>query len=80
MQERRKSARSRVVKNAKLVLGASSVIDCVVRNLTNVGARVEISHTTDLPDALELTFDGGRSYRPCRIIWRATDETGVEFR
>ena len=79
MQERRRSARSRVVKSAKLVLGASSVIDCVVRNLTNVGARVEISYTTDLPESLQLTFDGGRSYRPCRIIWRTINETGVKF-
>jgi hypothetical protein len=79
MQERRRSARSRVVKGAKLVLGASLVIDCVVRNLTNVGARIQISNTTDLPESLELTFDGGRSYRPCRIVWRTTNETGVEF-
>jgi len=79
MQERRRSARSRVIKGAKLVLGASLVIDCVVRNLTNVGARIQISNTTDLPESLELTFDGGRSYRPCRIVWRTTDETGVEF-
>jgi hypothetical protein len=79
MQERRKSARSRVLKGAKLVLGASSVIDCVVRNVTNIGARVQIANTVELPEALGLTFDGGYTVRPCRIVWRSVTETGVEF-
>ena len=32
MQERRKLARTRVLKGAKILLGKSSVIDCVVRD------------------------------------------------
>jgi hypothetical protein len=34
MQERRKSGRSRALKDAKLFFGSSSMIDCVVRNFT----------------------------------------------
>ncbi|HZP68301.1 MAG TPA: PilZ domain-containing protein [Pseudolabrys sp.] len=79
MIERRKSVRSRVLKSAKLVLGHSSIIDCVVRNLTNTGARIQIANTVDLPQAFEMTFDGGRSIRPCRLVWRTVTETGVEF-
>jgi PilZ domain-containing protein len=79
VQERRKLARSRVLKGAKIVLGNSSVIDCAVRNVTNSGARVQIANTVDLPNGLDLTFDGGRSLRPCRVVWRSVTETGVEF-
>jgi len=79
MQERRKLARSRVLKGAKIVLGNASVIDCAVRNVTNSGARVQIANTVDLPDDLGLTFDGGRSVRPFRVVWRSVTETGVEF-
>ena len=79
MQERRKLVRSRVLKGAKIVLGNSSVIDCAVRNVTNGGARVQIANTIDLPDDLGLTFDGGRSFRPCRVVWRSVTETGLEF-
>lgn len=79
MQERRKSFRSRVLKSAKIVVGSSSVIDCVVHNLTNVGARVEVSNSASLPENIHLTFDRGRSLRPCRIIWRKVDATGLEF-
>lgn len=76
MQERRKLVRS---KGAKIVLGNASVIDCAVRNVTNGGARVQIANTIDLPDDLGLTFDGGRSFRSCRVVWRSVIETGVEF-
>ena len=79
MQERRKRGRAQVIKNAKLVLGTSSVVDCVVSNLTNTGARVEVPNTIALPDNLVLTFDGGRSMRSCRLVWRTLDETGIEF-
>ena len=79
MQERRNSSRSRELKAAKLVLGTSSVIDCVVCNVTNAGARIEIANTVELPEGLGLSFDGGFSIRPCRIVWRTVSETGVKF-
>jgi hypothetical protein len=79
MQERRRSSRSHVLKGAKIVLGTSSVIDCVVRNVTNAGARIQIANTVELPEGLGLSFDGGFSIRPCRIAWRTVTETGVEF-
>ncbi|MGB7773517.1 MAG: PilZ domain-containing protein [Pseudolabrys sp.] len=77
MQERRKSGRSRVLKGAKLLLGTSSVLDCIVRNATNTGARVQIANTVELPDG--LTLDGGYWVRRCRVVWRTLTETGVEF-
>ncbi|MGB7857292.1 MAG: PilZ domain-containing protein, partial [Pseudolabrys sp.] len=70
MAERRKSGRSRVLKSAKLVLGRSAIIDSVVRNLTNKGARLQIANTVDLPRDFEMTLDGGYSIRPCRLVWR----------
>ena len=80
MNERRKIARSRVLKGAKLLIGSStSMIDCVVRNVTNAGARIQIANTVDLPDDLGLTLDGGHTVRPCRVVWRSVTETGVQF-
>ena len=77
-RERRSSARSRVLKGAKIVIG-TSVIDCVVRNVTNTGARIHIPDSVELPEAFDLTFDGGYSYRCCRIKRRSITETGVQF-
>ena len=79
MHERINSMRSKVLKGAKIILGTSSVIDCVVRNVTNTGARVELANTVELPEDLGLTFDGGRSIRPCKVVWRTVTETGIQF-
>ena len=78
-RERRSTARSRILKGAKVILGTSSVIDCVVRNVTNTGARIHIPDTVDLPEAFDLTFDGGYSFRSCQVIWRSITEAGVQF-
>ena len=79
MQERRKVTHTSVLKGGKFLLGKNSVIDCVVRDLTNAGAGVEVPNTIDLPEALDLTFDGGRSIRPCRSVWRKLSKAGVKF-
>jgi len=79
MLERRKSVRSRVLKAAKLILGTSTPIDCVVHNVTSGGARIQIANTVELPADFGLTFDAGFSIRPCRIAWRSVTETGVKF-
>ena len=79
MQERRKRPRMHVLKSAKFILGKSSVFDCVVRDLTNVGAGIDIPNAIDLPEVLEMTFDDGRSIRPCQLVWRTLSKTGVEF-
>ena len=79
MQERRKRPRMRVLKSAKFILGKSSVFDCVVRDLTNVGAGIDIPNAIGLPEVLEMTFDDGRSIRSCRLVWRTLSKTGVEF-
>jgi hypothetical protein len=79
MSERRKVPRLRVLKGVKIVLGTSSVLDCIVRDLTNIGARISITNALDLPEVVDVTFDGGRTFRPCRLAWRTLDETGVEF-
>ena len=77
VQGRRNSTRSRVLRGAKIILGMSSVMDCVVRNVTKSGARLQIPNTVELPEDLGLTFDGGRSIRECRVVWRTVVSGGL---
>jgi len=79
MPERRRYARMRVLKTAKIVIGTSSVLDCVVRDLSSTGARIEIPNAIGLPEAVDVTFDGGHTFRPCLLKWRTLNATGVEF-
>ncbi len=80
MLERRRVPRTRVLKGAKIILNdRSSLSDCTVRNLTNVGASVHVPSTMGIPDVFALSFDCGRSSRQCLVIWRAENKIGVSF-
>jgi hypothetical protein len=57
----------------------ASITACAVRHLTKVGARIEVPSTFDVPETFNMTFDGGRSIRPCRLVWRSFNEVAVEF-
>jgi hypothetical protein len=79
MQERRKTPRTRVLKGAKMLLGKFSVIDCVVHDLTDSGAGLQVPNTNGLPETFDVTLDAGHSIRPSRLIWRKLDKAGVKF-
>ncbi len=79
MHGRRKFDRTCVQKSARILLEDSSGFDCIVQDLTNTGAGIQVSNLINLPEALDLTFDFGRSIRPCRLAWRNLDRMGVEF-
>jgi hypothetical protein len=79
MLERRKFQRTQVMARARIILEDSSIIDCTVRDLTVAGAGILATPMTDISDRFDLTFDGARSLRPCRLIWRTRDRLGVEF-
>jgi hypothetical protein len=79
MQQHRKFERTRMQKNARILLKEYSKIDCVVRDLTNTGAGIQLPKMLDLPETLDLTFDRGRSIRSCRLVWRSLDRLGVKF-
>jgi len=80
VQERRRVRRTRVLKDAKVIFDQQTLtVDCVVRNLTNLGGCLHVPGATGFPVAFELTFDDGRSGRKCRVIWRLADTTGVVF-
>jgi len=80
MLERRSIRRTRALKRAKIILNdRSSLFDCIVRNLTNVGASVLVRSSIGIPDSFVLSFDLRRSTRQCRVIWRVENELGVQF-
>ena len=78
--ERRVVQRTRVMRNAKIIAPRrSQVIHCTVLNLTSTGACLEVANTYGVPDSFELTFESGRTRRPCRVAWRTADQLGVAF-
>jgi hypothetical protein len=79
MLERRRIQRTIVFKAATLMLANHSILPCVVRDLSNHGARLQLSSTAGLPDEFDLTFDTGRTLRKCRVAWQTLTNVGVSF-
>jgi hypothetical protein len=80
MSEKRRIQRTQVLKGAKIIFGnRSCLLDCVVKNLTNSGARLELPSLIGIPPSFELSFDQGRIMRSCRVMWQKGNNIGVSF-
>jgi PAS domain-containing protein len=81
VQDRRKVARSRTLREGKILLNdRRSVIDCVVRNLSEAGACLQVASVVGIPPNFDLQIDHEAISRPCRMIWHAQNRIGIEFR
>jgi hypothetical protein len=78
--ERRAVKRTRVSRNAKIIVPRRSpVIFCTVENITSGGACLKLASTFGLPETFDLTFEHGRTPRLCRVVWRTSNKLGVTF-
>ncbi len=81
MDERRDVRRTRIRRNAEIVVTqrTATKMQCTLHDLTSTGACLTLASTYQVPDTFELTFDQGRSRRPCWVKWRTSDRLGVSF-
>lgn len=80
MQDRRAKARDKVLLGGRADAEARSSMNCVVRNLSENGACVEVEAHARVPDEINLTIARkGRSYL-ARVIWREANRLGLAFR
>ncbi len=81
MAERRRERRLRTLRSGKIVFNdRRSVIDCVVRNLSDSGTCLQVNSTVDIPATFELTLDGEETSHPCQVAWMSENRVGIEFR
>ena len=78
---RRDGARKLTLKSARIVFnGGYSSYDCVVRNLSALGANLSVSATTPIPGNFELRFaDDHLPARMCTVVWKSATRIGVKF-
>jgi hypothetical protein len=67
-----------MLKAATISFGGGA-IDCIVRNLSETGASLEVISPVGIPDRFTLVVDTEGSKRPCRIVWRKEKRIGVRF-
>jgi hypothetical protein len=78
--ERRSVGRTRILKGALLFFNKrAGVHPCTVRDVTNLGAGIRAQNRQLMPLDFDLSFDGFRTVRQCRLIWRQGEFFGVDF-
>jgi hypothetical protein len=81
MLDRRQSVRDKVLLGGVAEINdRRSTMDCVVRNISERGACVELDSAAKISEQMNLTIARkGRSFL-ARLIWRHADRVGLAFR
>jgi len=80
MLERRQHPRNRVYYGGTVAFNArNSTLDCVVRNFSQRGAKIEFENSAMLPD--QVDFEVARRGLCClaRLVWRDQNAAGLTF-
>ena len=81
MFERRATQRGRTLLGGKVIFnGGRSTIDCVVRNMSEDGACVQVESPVGIPDQILLTITGESEPRNCAVAWQSSNRIGLTFR
>jgi hypothetical protein len=80
MRERRAFIRGRTYLGGRLAFNNQyCTIDCLVRNMSQNGAKLVFEGTALLPGEFDLMLPQKSETRRARIVWRQQDEAGVSF-
>lgn len=80
MNERRVTPRQKTfLKGIILFNNRKSSADCVIRDLTDHGARLHFSASIITPDVVELEIPNKDQILQAHVRWRKGDECGVSF-
>jgi hypothetical protein len=79
LENNRAAPRQRVLK-AGTIEFSGGTIDCVVRNISQTGAAVEVNSPMGIPDEFNLLVPGDRTNRRCQVAWRREKRIGVAFK
>lgn len=79
-KDKRKSIRRPIRYSAWVILEGDALHGCVLADVSDNGARLDIDETKPIPDnfTLLLSMNGG-ARRKCRVIWRKPRQIGVFF-
>lgn len=79
MTEQRKKPRLRTLKSGSISFDYASGIDCIIRNLSEAGACLEVDTPVGVPNAFTLIIKPELIKRQCQIAWRKARRIGVRF-
>ena len=78
MEERRKHPRTDINEPALVSVGGS-VMSCVVRNISQDGASIEVENPAFVPARFRLVMANGTQVRECSVAWIQNKRIGLVF-
>ena len=79
-QERRTRRRKRVLKAGQIITNSnSSTVDCIIRDVSDAGARLRVASTISVPETFLLLIKSENAIVPVQRVWRNAHEVGVTF-
>jgi hypothetical protein len=79
MQERRREPRLKVLKHGKVLLTEVKSVDCMVRDISALGARIEFDLPIQLPSHFRLRILSVDLTIPAAPVWQHRGEAGIRF-
>ena len=80
MEERRSVSRQKSFLQGRILFNnRRTTVDCLIRDFSEIGARLNFDRMICLPDVVELFIPVKDETRRAKIIWRNADEVGVSF-
>jgi hypothetical protein len=80
MGERRQSLRKKSFLRGCVYFNKKrNAMDCLIRDLSDTGARIIFSDTVSVPDVVELYVPQKEQTLRARVQWRHGDEIGLVF-
>jgi hypothetical protein len=80
MSERRRSARKKSFLRGCIYFNKRrSVADCLIRDISDLGAKIIFSDTICIPDIIELYIPPKEQTLRAQVQWRHGNELGVTF-
>ena len=78
--EHRRSHRTRTILQGRVILNNRfSLLDCIVRDLSETGAQVAFPHPVTLPSEVELEVPTKRLSTRARVMWSHGKAHGLMF-
>jgi hypothetical protein len=79
MAEKRRSPRLRTLKGGTIMFGSAASVDCIIRNMSDTGASLEVENPAGIPDEFTLLIRPEIIKRSCHVVWRTERRIGVRF-
>jgi hypothetical protein len=71
--------RTRLRSGKLLAKDNGFIVECLIRERSDVGARLQLARMVDIPDRIGLFDDDATSIRAAEVVWHRGHQLGIRF-